>query len=146
MFTVVGLACDLVGAAVLAIGLFRHSKALYSGSSRSPEEAAEDQAYGITGFVLLAAGFGLQALPSFGANWSGSPCDAAIAGAVTLAVALVVAWLMYGATFLLRFRSERRYFNKYEGTWPEYRRRRKSYRFWRLEWQQKDGTWSRPRD
>ncbi|HSD23094.1 MAG TPA: hypothetical protein VLB79_02075 [Solirubrobacterales bacterium] len=45
LFSVIGLAFDLVGAGMLALGLFRPAKLLHPGGLRSPETAAEDQAY-----------------------------------------------------------------------------------------------------
>lgn len=51
----IGLPLDLIGAALLAFGLFRPSKPLYPGWQRSPWEASEDQAYGAVGFLSLAS-------------------------------------------------------------------------------------------
>jgi hypothetical protein len=70
MLPVIGLALDLVGALLLTLGLFRAPQLLYPGWGRSPDEVAEDRAYGTAGAAFLAGGFTLQAMPSLGVSVS----------------------------------------------------------------------------
>lgn len=66
MLSALGLALSAVGAGALSAGLFRPSQRLYPGWARDPLQTAADFGFGITGFLFLAGGFAMQALPSFG--------------------------------------------------------------------------------
>ena len=112
MFSAIGLTIDLVGAFVLARGLFRHSLPLYPGWSRSPDAAAEDHAYGAIGFGCLAVGFACQALPAFGANWPGGPESARTAAVITLVLAGMAAYIGYGVAYIALLRREVRFANR----------------------------------
>ena len=87
MLSILGLACDFVGAVVLAVGLFRAPQPLYPGWLRSPVEAASDRAYGTVGAFFLAGGFGLQSLQYF---------DVALYGTKAEEVAIGVGGLVAG--------------------------------------------------
>lgn len=86
MLTIIGLSLDVVGAGVLAIGLFRPPQELFPGWSRDQLEAVTDYASGITGFGFLAIGFGLQGIAVLTAGGPPAWCAALLAAAVTLVV------------------------------------------------------------
>jgi hypothetical protein len=104
-----GLALGVVGAAVLALGLFRPSKPLYPGWSRDPLQAATDQAFGITGFLFLGVGFLLQALPLFGVHATECAEAAGIAAAAGLLGGGFVPWVAGEALRAWRFYREKEY-------------------------------------
>lgn len=111
MLGVVGLALDVVGAAVLAIGLFGNPTGLFpSNFLRTPGEAASDQASGITGLLFLASGFAAQATPALGWNpFAHDPVAARVAGCIALGVGAILAWLVYECVRRWRFSVERRW-------------------------------------
>lgn len=133
MLSVIGLMLDLVGATALALGLFRPSMPLYLGWLRPPQAAAEDQAYGVVGSVMLVSGFVLQALTYFGVNSDVSSGCAAVAAVLTLAVAIVLAWGIFGAVYIARFSKEVERGEQNGVSSPPYRRERRGYRFWHYE-------------
>jgi hypothetical protein len=112
VLSVIGLACDLVGATVLARGLFRPASRYFPAFGRSPKLAAEDWAYGIVGALLLAAGFTGQALPALGVIWRGTTSERRDAAAVALGVAVLAAVYGYGLAWTWAFRREVRRANK----------------------------------
>jgi hypothetical protein len=94
MLSALGLALNVVGAAVLSIGLFRPSRALFAGWARNPLTAATDYAFGATGFGFLAAGFLLQALPHFGVQATNCVGASELAAAVGLIAGGMLAWVL----------------------------------------------------
>jgi hypothetical protein len=116
MFSVIGLALDLVGAITIARGLFRHAERLFPGYGRWPTLAAEDYAYGVTGGLLLALGFFCQALPSLGATWDATAGEARVAALVALAVAILIALIGYGISYAIFLRRELRLVNTEKST------------------------------
>jgi hypothetical protein len=131
MLSAIGLALDLLGATALAMGLFRRPRPLYPGWAHSPDDAARDVAYGVTGWTFLALGFVLQSLPHFGVSADGS--DAAVLAAALASVALgaVAAVVLFGATFLVMLPREIRYSAEKHDLHVHVRRQREGFRFWR---------------
>jgi hypothetical protein len=123
----IGLPLDLIGAALLAFGLFRPSKPLSPGWKRSPWEASEDQAYGVVGFVFLAVGFILQALSNLGLGKVPETPTADIAPLIALLGGTLLAYALYGLVYIWRF--PREYRRAREGAPPPHRRRA-GLRFW----------------
>lgn len=95
MLTIIGLSLDVVGAGVLAVGLFRPSKQLFPGWSRDPFDAVSAYASGFTGFGFLAGGFLLQGI----AVLAGGDPPAVWAGLLVAALTLVVATVAASITF-----------------------------------------------
>ena len=106
MLSAIGLALDVIGAAVLSIGLFRASSPLLLGWSRDPLQVTVDEASGTTGFLFLFGGFALQSLPSFGVDTSSRAGDARLAAAITLVVGVLLAWVVYELLRVWFFRRE----------------------------------------
>jgi hypothetical protein len=123
----IGLPLDLIGAALLAFGLFRPSKPLYPGWQRSPWEASEDQAYGAVGFVFLACGFVLQALSNLGLGKVPETPASDIAPVIALLAGTLLAYLLYGLVYIWRFPHEHR---RTREDAPPVHRRRQGIRFW----------------
>jgi hypothetical protein len=130
MLSTIGLALDLVGASALAIGLFRRPSPLFVGWSHSPDEAARDVAYGVTGWTFLALGFTFQALPYFGVGEHGSHADALAAALIALVLGAVAAVVLFGVTFLVVLPSEIRYSAEHHDLHLHVRRQRQGLRFW----------------
>jgi hypothetical protein len=126
LLSVIGLAFDLVGAAMLALGLFRGTKPLLPGYLRPPDAAAEDQAYGAAGFLLLAVGFILQALSAFDLGRTDCTCWGILGGVAGLLVGAAAAYLLYGVVFIWR---DQREIAAVE-SWPPMHRERQGLRFW----------------
>jgi hypothetical protein len=99
----------VVGAGVLAIGLFRSSEPLLLGWSRDPLQAAADYAFGVTGFLFLASGFALQSLPLFGVHASKCGRTAALVAAGGLVGGAAVAWIACEVLRVYFFRGEKAY-------------------------------------
>ena len=95
MLTIIGLSLDVVGAGVLAIGLFRHSQQLFPGWARDPVEAVSDYASGITGFGFLAVGFVLQGIGALAAGGRPSVWGGLVAGLLTVVVGAVAASIIF---------------------------------------------------
>jgi hypothetical protein len=123
----IGLPLDLIGAAMLALGLFRPMKPLYPGWQRSPWEASQDQAFGVVGFLFLACGFTLQALSNLGVGKVTETAAADIAPLITLVAGICVAYLLYGLVYIWRFPRE---YRRALDEAPPVRRRRQGLRFW----------------
>jgi hypothetical protein len=123
----IGLPLDLIGAALLAFGLFRPSKPPYPGWQRSPWEASEDQAYGVVGFAFLAVGFILQALSNLGVGKVPETPTADLAPVIVLFAGTLLAYLLYGLVYIWRF--PREYARAREDARPLHRRRQ-GVRFW----------------
>lgn len=133
MLSVVGLALDLIGGAMLALGLFRHPQLLYPGELRSAEEATQDHCFGTVGFLFLASGFVLQALPYLGVHQSTKHGAVLLAGCATLGGGILVAWLSYGLTYFGFYARQRRFLFEHRDweirvVWTP-----KPLRFWRHE-------------
>lgn len=103
-----GLALDIIGAALVAFGLFRHPRLSYPGWRRSPDEAAADRAYGTTGGTFLLLGFTGQLLGAAGLGASGTARTVASA-VVALVVGMVAAYGGYGLAYIAWMRYEPRW-------------------------------------
>src|ERR671924_416119 len=103
LLSLVGLGLDLVGAAMLALGLFRPTRVLTLGWSRSPPDASADWAFGSVGFVFLASGFVLQGLSSLGLGKVDAESCAILAGVAAVMGGRLIAYLLYGLVYLWRF-------------------------------------------
>jgi hypothetical protein len=123
----IGLPLDMIGAAMLAFGLFRPSRASHPGWQRSPWDASQDQAFGVVGFVFLAVGFILQALSNLGVGKVPETPTADIAPVIVLFVGTLLAYLLYGLVYVWRF--PREYRRAREDPRPVHRRRQ-GLRFW----------------
>jgi hypothetical protein len=123
----IGLPLDLIGAAMLAFGLFRPSRAPHPGWQRSPWDASQDQAFGVVGFVFLAAGFTLQALSNLGVGKVPETPTADIAPLITLLAGSLLAYVLYGLVYTWRFPRE---YRRARQDAPPLRRRRQGVRFW----------------
>ncbi|MEA2332469.1 MAG: hypothetical protein QOH58_2607 [Thermoleophilaceae bacterium] len=125
---------DVVGAILLVIGLFRAPMPLYLGWQRTPEDAAEDRAYGTVGGLYLVVGFVMQALPSFGASWSGCSGWKAFAAVVTLGAGGLLAVVLWGVAYIVFLRRADAWARR---KWPDLEggelRRVGGLRFWRFE-------------
>ena len=130
MWSAIGLALDLVGAVALVLGLFRWPRPLTVGWSHSPDQAAGDVAYAVTGGTFLAAGFVLQSLTYFGVDWNGSDRAALVAALATVVVGALAAFVLYGVTFLIALPFEVRYSRVQHNLNLRVRRQRKGFRFW----------------
>jgi hypothetical protein len=130
VLSAIGLALDLVGAIALVRGLFRRPRPLYLGWSVSPDQAASDFAYGVTGGTFLAAGFVLQSLTYFGISVDCSSRAALLAAVATVVLGAVVAVLLYAVTFLVVLPFEIRYSSEKHDLHLHLRRERKGLRFW----------------
>jgi hypothetical protein len=132
LLSVVGLALDLIGAGALALGLFRGViRTTWNGYNRSPETAAEDQAYGVVGFLFLAAGFALQALSAFGLGKVDHACTGIVGGVAALVVGTGSAYVLFGFVYILRFprlRTQAR--SEKEDPLRPVHRERRGRRFW----------------
>jgi hypothetical protein len=122
----IGLPLDLIGAAMLAFGLFRPTKPRSAGWQRSPWEASQDQAFGAVGFVFLACGFTLQALSNLGLGHVEQTAAADVAPLITLLAGAALAYVLYGLVYIWRF--PREYRRSGDGVPPP--RRREGWRFW----------------
>jgi hypothetical protein len=143
VLSIIGLTLDLIGAGLLAFGLFRHTEvaSIMSGTSRPPEEAASDQAYGWAGFLLLGSGFVLQGLTQIGVGPSGSMCEKAIAAVCALVGGAVLAYLIYGIAFTWRLQAEVRRLRETSSlNVREVRRKRRGLRFWAFEVVDEEGS------
>lgn len=116
MLPLIGLVLDLIGAFALTRGLFRHSVPLVTGYRRHPHDAAEDHAYGVVGFIFLASGFTCQALPSLGATWNATACEARLAAIITLVGGSILAYVGWGLAYVVLVRRELRHAN---AKWPD---------------------------
>jgi hypothetical protein len=123
----IGLPLDLIGAAMLAFGLFRPSKASYPGWQRSPWEASQDQAYGVVGFAFLAIGFILQALSNLGIGKVPETAAADTAPLLALLTGTLLAYALYGLVYIWRFPRE---YRRAREDAPPVNRRRVGLRFW----------------
>lgn len=123
----IGLPLDLIGAAMLALGLFRPTKPHYPGWQRSPWEASQDQAFGVVGFLFLACGFTLQALSNLGVGKVPETPAADIAPLITLAAGACLAYVLYGLVYIWRFPREHR---RVRDEGPPVHRQRQGLRFW----------------
>jgi hypothetical protein len=130
VLSAIGLAFDLVGAIALVRGLFRRPRPLTVGWAYSPDQAASDFAYGVTGGTFLATGFVLQALTYFGVSVDGSDRTALLAAVAAVVVGAVVAVLLYAVTFLVVLPFEIRYSIEKLDLHLHVRRQRKGLRFW----------------
>jgi hypothetical protein len=130
VLSAIGLALDLVGAIALATGLFRRPRPLYPGWSHSPDDAARDVAYGVTGGTFLALGFVFQSLPYFGVAEHGSDAAALAAALAAVALGAVAAVVLFGVTFLLVLPGEIRYSAAEHDLHLHVRRQRRGVRFW----------------
>lgn len=109
MLSVIGLALDFVGAVVLVLGLYGHTRPTVPGMGvRSPTDVAHDAALGSVGALSLTSGFALQSLVYFGVSVECSRAATLTAALGTIALATVVAWALYGGSFLFVLRRERR--------------------------------------
>jgi hypothetical protein len=134
LLSVIGLALDLIGAGMLALGLFRGAaRSTWGGYVRSPETAAEDQAYGIVGFLFLAGGFTLQALSAFGLGKVHHAWLGIVGGIAALVVGVAVAFLLYGVVYIIRFPKVREPLRTEGEAWPAMHRERRGWRFWTFE-------------
>jgi hypothetical protein len=124
----IGLPLDLIGAAMLAFGLFRPPKPISAGWQRSPWEASQDQAFGVVGFVFLAAGFTLQALSNLGLGHVTQTAAADAAPLIVLVVGSGLAYLLYGAVYIWRF--PREYARAAGDAARPVRRHARGWRFW----------------
>jgi hypothetical protein len=122
----IGLPLDLIGAAMLALGLFRPTKPIHPGFSRSPWEASQDQAFGVVGFTFLASGFTLQALSNLGIGHVHETALVDAAPVITLGAGFCVAYAMYGLVYMWRFPRE----YARERNDQSVHRRREGWRFW----------------
>jgi hypothetical protein len=95
MLTVIGLGLDVVGAGVLAIGLFRPSQPLLPGWSRDPVEAVSDYASGITGFGFLATGFLLQGIAALSVGNPPAVLCGLLVGTLTLVIGTAAASITF---------------------------------------------------
>jgi hypothetical protein len=109
MLSAIGLACDLVGAIMLAVGLFRLPRPTMRQWEYTPEDAAKDSAFGIAGASLLAFGFISQCLPYVGVTVHASAGSTRIAVVAALAVASLYAYLAYGISFIVVFNKRLRW-------------------------------------
>ena len=123
----IGLPLDLIGAALLALGLFRPAKPVQSGWLRSPWETSQDQAYGVVGFAFLAFGFILQALSNLGLGKVPETPTADLAPVIALLAGTCLAYVLYGLVYIWRFPREYRHAREEN---PPIRRRRQGWRFW----------------
>jgi hypothetical protein len=130
MLSAIGLALDLVGATALAMGLFRRPRPLFVGWSHSPDDAARDVAYGVTGWTFLALGFTFQSLPYLGVSERGSHSAALVAALATVAPGAVAAVVLFGVTFLVMLPREIRYSAEHHDLHLHVRRQRQGFRFW----------------
>jgi hypothetical protein len=95
-----GLPIDLVGAVLLALGLFCPPRMLYPGYVRSSLDAAEDWGYGVGGASLLATGFVLQSLQYLGVRHDTSAGKNAVAAGTALVVAAGVGYVLFGVAYV----------------------------------------------
>jgi hypothetical protein len=94
MLSAIGLALDIIGAYLLAKGLFRHSVPLYPGWSRDPYTAGQDRAYGTVGLLFLVSGFALQGLSSLGLQPAADTATEVTVAALALSVGILVAFVL----------------------------------------------------
>ena len=123
----IGLPLDLIGAALLALGLFRPARPFQPGWQRSPWDTSQDQAYGVVGFVFLACGFTLQALSNLGIGKVPETAAADSAPLIALLAGICIAYLFYGLVYMWRFPRE---YKRARNEDPPMRRRRQGLRFW----------------
>ena len=123
----IGLPLDLIGAAMLALGLFRPTKPHHPGWQRSPWEASQDQAFGAVGFMFLATGFILQALSNLGVVHVRETSLVDAAPVIALASGVCVAYLLYGLVYIRRFPQE---CARMRGDQPPPQRQPRGWRFW----------------
>jgi hypothetical protein len=104
VLSTIGLVLDLIGALVLARGLFRGAvPSTYGLPIRSLEDVAADRAYGVVGGGFLVAGFCLQVTATIlhtGRSSAGAEVEAAagtLVGGAALAIGL---WRVANAWFL----------------------------------------------
>jgi hypothetical protein len=138
VLSAIGLSLDLVGATMLSLGLYAHSRLTYVGISRGPADVAQDAAFGTVGATLLAAGFVLQALQYVGVTVECTDAAVAMAAVGTIGVALVVSWLGYGLIYIWVHRREEKWVRDHQPQVKLQTTRRVSqgrlgWRFWRHE-------------
>jgi hypothetical protein len=98
MPAVIGLTLDVIGAVVLAVGLWRPVKlGTYEGNVRDRSEVAADRASAITGAAFLVFGFGLQGVSAVAGGAGSSVPRAILAAAITLGLGSLVAWVAHKA-------------------------------------------------
>jgi hypothetical protein len=133
----VGLTFDVVGAVLLTLGLFTHSRGLYPGLVTAPDDVARDAAFGFTGALLLVGGFVLQSFQYFGFAHQHSRCTTITAAVLGLVGSILLAWVVYGLAYIWKFGREVRWVNAqdWEIILPVARRKRNRLRFWNQEWQ-----------
>lgn len=144
MLTIIGLSLDVVGAAVLAIGLFRPTQPATMGMPvRDSLVVAADRASGITGFAFLASGFVLQGVASATICRPPSLFHAAEGGLLSVLLGTVLAWLIFENLRALLFADEKRQVRQSAGQHDQRRLRFRPHlesirtgrlpRLWRLE-------------
>jgi hypothetical protein len=138
-FSGAGLALDVIGAVLVTLGLFRHPMPLYPGWSRLPTAAAEDRAYGTTGGSFFVCGFVGQLLSSAGYASHDRTSVFASAG-ITLAAGALVAYVVFGLSYIGWMRYTMRYVMReiatkpnHEGYDTPWRRSRKGLKFWHYD-------------
>lgn len=135
MLSIIGLAFDLVGAVTLVLGLFRPPRPLFVGWAHSPDEAARDAAFGVSGGTLLAFGFTFQSLAYFGVHVHCVLWARIVITAAALIAGIVYTVGVFDLAFLLVYRRERdRLGSKFEKegiTYPPLKREPKGLRLWR---------------
>jgi hypothetical protein len=106
VLSAIGLALDLVGAVALTLGLYRHSRYATVGLRRGPEDVAQDAGFGTVGASFLALGFVLQGLQYVGVTVEATSAQTAIAAVMTLLLAVLISYVVYGETWLAVHRRE----------------------------------------
>ena len=128
MLATIGLTLDIVAAILVLLGLFRSPSLLYPGWSRSPAEAAEDRAYGVTGGLYFVLGFVGQILGNAGVGVPVKVVGDLIPPFIAaLVIGSLLAYLLFGLSVICWMKSEQRRGANDLGTWV---RRRKGLRFW----------------
>jgi len=79
-----------------------------TGWAYTPEDAAKDGAFGLTGATLLVCGFIGQWLPDVGVKMHGSHYATYAATAIAFTSAWVYAYVAYGISFIVLFKRRMR--------------------------------------
>lgn len=131
MFSVIGLALDLVGAVALVIGIFRPPRPTLTGWAYTPDDAAKDAAFGVVGATLLGLGFIAQSLPYFGVTASAGTTGTRVAAAVAFASALAFGYLTYGIAYVIALRRRMQWARaRHADMTPQVRWSPRGWRFW----------------
>jgi hypothetical protein len=113
VLTTLGLVVDVIGAIALLRGLFRHPKPTYVGWNYSPEDAATDHAYGVTGGTFMILGFVGQILGN------GRPALPLWETAVIVAAVLIVGGVAASAVFKLTYKIQIKRLRRWVAERPE---------------------------